>query len=131
MAQSGTTIRTKLNQRVFVSPPGTPMKHHSVTITSATSGGYEGNTETIGSATTTIVVPYGFMSQALNFHSSGLNEEGEMMLAVKHDIDVNRQDLFVGTLDAVYGTFEVNTVRPYPYDGVNLCTIVSVKKKIN
>jgi hypothetical protein len=130
MAQSGTTIRTKLNQRVFVSPPGTSMTYVPVSVSSATDGGYEGNTKTFGTGVATIVVPYGFISQRLDFKSIGLNAEGEMQLAVKYDVPVKSQDLFIGSLSAVYGTFVVQTVRPYPYDGVNLCTIITVKKQI-
>jgi hypothetical protein len=130
MAQSGLTIRQKLNQRVFVSPPGTPMTYLETSVTSNTMGGYEGNTKTYSAPVTTIVVPYGFISHKSEYNSFGYNAEGECNLAVKHDIPVKKDDVFVGTLDAVSGTFVVKTVRPYPYDSVNLCTIITVKKEI-
>jgi hypothetical protein len=131
MAQSGTTIRTKLNQRVFVSPPGTSAIYYGVTISPATMGGYEGNTEVIGTGITTIVVPYGYISKEASYRSFGMENNGEMQVAIKHDVPVKIQDLFYITAsDITSGTFRVTQVRPYPYDGVNLCSIVTVKRDL-
>lgn len=127
MAQSGSTIRTKLNQRVFVAPPATACTLTRVsTTTSGTYGGYDGNSVTSTSIQAILAVPYGFISDVKNYNSYGLDNDGEMKVALKHTVTVSIGDLM--TITTATGTYQVTQVEPYPYDGVNLCTIATLKQ---
>jgi hypothetical protein len=130
MAQTGLTIRTKLNQRVFVAPPATSCILTPVTTTmSGTFGGYDGNTVTYGEATIILAVPYGVLSDMKNYNSYGLDNDGEMKLAVKHTVSTTIGDQI--TITSLSGTFQVVEIEPYPYDGINLCTILTIKQTLS
>lgn len=129
MAQTGLTIRTKLNQRVFVAPPATScVLTPVVTSTTGSYGGYDGNAVTYGTPETILAVPYGVMSDSKDYNSFGLDNDGVMKLAVKHTVSTTIGDFL--NITSLSGTFQITEIEPYPYDGINLCTILTIRQTL-
>jgi hypothetical protein len=127
MAQRGADVRAKLNDRIFSQPPASSITITSRTVVAGSLSGYYGQTITIATATTTVGVPYNVTTQTFEHNAFGNNpQDGEMRLAVRYDADVESQDLL--NIEAITGTYQVSDIKDYPYNGVNLCRILTIKQ---
>jgi len=132
MVQSGSAVKTILENKVFVKPPGS-----YVTITpiseakTGSEGGYGGTTKTTGTPVTVIGVPYGYLSGDRKYTSMGINSDGEIRIAIPADTSANEGDsVTITSSDIPSQSFEIISITDYPYNEVNVARIISCKKKI-
>lgn len=138
MAISGEKAKAKIDNKVFVSPPASLCTITTITgtLTTGTLHGYDGITETTGSSTqNTLCVPYGYVTNDRNYLSFGLNSEGELLMAVKGEVELNQEDKIAitgSTLPSFITTkiYRVLGIKDYPYNGYNLARILKLKQEL-
>ena len=128
MAQSGATIKAKIERKIFSKPPASDITIEEVTKGDGDYGGFGGTTKTYGAATATVGVPYGFISASTSFMKMGFNSEGTSMIAVPEATSIKAGDKVTITSEGLIGF--VTEVKEYPYNNVNLARIVTIKEQL-
>jgi hypothetical protein len=133
MVQSGAVVKTKIEKRIFSSPPGTTITIYPVTKSAEGSyGGYSGQSEEYNEydKVVTIGVPYGFISNDRNYMSFGLSAEGETRMAVSSNENFKQGDRIIMSTNPKV-KFKILKIQEYPYDDVNLANILTIKQDIS
>lgn len=126
MAQSGTTVKARIERKIFNAPPASTITIRTLTRGDGEYGGYGGTTRSYGNAASTVGVPYGFISGERRYEQFGFNAEGESLIAVKADTTVAQGDLVYISAMGLLG--EVLDIKEYPYNDVNLAKIIKIKE---
>ena len=120
MATKGENIRNKI--RTIIDNPklkSTVVVTH-ITRTQGSRGGYDGVSEETTSTTTINAIPSGVISPRMGFESVGDVKEGDMVLLVRDDADVDTDDKITCQDDE----WHVREVRPVAFnqdsDGNNI-----------
>jgi len=128
MAQSGTIVRNKINQKIFNTTVGTTINISKVTKVDGNYGGFESTSKTYATSSSAIGVPYGVVSGDRNYLSMGFNGEGMSLIAVQFDTDVEQDDKI--EIPVISLTGYVTKVTDYPYGDVNLAKIITIKETL-
>jgi len=129
MVQSGTTIKAKIDKKIFSKPPGSTITIYKKSVTSSDGayGGFSGTTKVYATVGVEVIgVPYGVLSKDRNYMKMGLNSEGQSKLAVPSETDVSQGDLVTLIPTGTYG--EVEVVNEYPFNDINIAKIILLKE---
>lgn len=128
MVQSGSTIKAKIEKKIFSTPPASNITIATVTRGDGSLGGYGGTSKTYGTPVATVGVPYGFISGDRKYMKMGFNSEGETKIAVPADTVVKQGDKITITSESLVA--EVFKINEYPFNDVNLARILLIKEFI-
>jgi hypothetical protein len=128
MAQSGTVVREKINSKVFNTTVATTINIYTVTKGDGNYGGFESTSKSESAPVEALGVPYGVITGDRNYLSMGFNSEGESLIAVRYDTTVNEDDYVEIPVISLKG--KVIKVTEYPYGGVNLAKIITIKRQL-
>lgn len=132
MAQSGTTVKAKIEAKIFSTPPGTAITIYPITkSTDSSYGGYEGASDVYDDYDkySTTGVPYGFVSGDRGYKSFGLTAEGETKIAIPAGSSIKQEDRIVISTNPDT-TFKVLKIQEYPFNNVNLAFILTIKQDL-
>lgn len=126
MARSGTQVKTYFESKIFVSPPASVITITPVTVGVGTLNAYDGVTSTTATSYTCLATPYNFVSNDVSFQTFGEPSDGVMNVCVPTSATVEPR--YLVRIDADSRTFEILTIKRYPYNSINLCNIITIKE---